>query len=692
LSRLPLWFALTATLVACTDSTNGLACLASVELDQDLDVGIAPFKSHDPTTEALALRFRQSPGFYTAPFSLAIEGADAPAQIIYTLDGSLPDRAAIEDASAPSTCDEAIRRHTYRYSGPVDLAPWLSRPNQLSLVDTGTVAGERGWRKLHRPVKAIAKSVVVRAQAFSGDVVSPVLSGTFLVDPQGRERYELPVISLSTEPASLFNRRVGIYVAGDDISTPNFLQRGDDWERPAYFELFDERGERPLAQWLGVRIHGNFTRAFPQKSLRLLARKEYGPSALEYPFFASKPNAEFKRLVLRNGGNDWGQTYFRDAAIQALVQHLPLETQHAQAAVVFINGEYWGLHHIRDNLDAFHLELHHGVPRDRLTILEKEGWLVEGREADAQAYRDFIAALTAGSFDTWEAVDRHVAVSEFLDYAILESYAGNTDWLHNNFEYWRFSGPDFSSEHGPRDGRFRPLVFDLDNSLGRAGSTESNVLLLAFSDESDRVAAKLFRGMIALAAIRHEFIQRMAIHLATTFEPRRVSEVVDEFTRSIEHEMPAQIARWGHPKSMNEFYQHVEGCHEFAEARPRNVRRHMISFFKEVKGLATVRIENIDAARPPTLHGVRLSSETPGVTVQNGSWQATVFAGVPLVLTSDDPHLSVSLVNGATAKGMPGRLEVTLDADTVVTIRLPVPSSTGSLTAAPNGTDDDDAE
>lgn len=633
-----------------------------------------PFEPPDVTTEALAVRFLQTPGFHSAAFELEIAGADPEAEIIYTLDGSLPDRDAVEDPSEPPAAKGLIRRHTYRYTGPIELAPWFERPNQLSLIDTGVAESERGWREWRKPKSDVAKSVVVRAQAISGEYVSPVKSGTFFLSPSEGRRYELPVVSLSTEAAYLFNSRIGMYVVGEDPNLPNFEQRGDDWERLAYFELFDTEGERPVAQWLGLRVHGNYTRAFPQKSLRLLARKEYGQSNLEYPFFATKPNAEFKRLMLRNGGNDWGEAYFRDAAIQKLVQHLPLETQHAQPAVVFINGEYWGLHYLRDNLDEFHLEQHHGVPRESVTILETDGKLTEGSAADSRQFRAFVDKLVAGKFDSLSAVDEHIAVLEFLDYAILEAYAGNSDWPSNNFDFWRFSGPSFSTTRGPRDGRWRPLVFDIDRTLGRAKSTEANIITRAFGDEFDMPAARLFQGLIGVEEVRHEFIQRLAIHLATTFESKRVSSVVNEFTRGIEKEMPEQIARWGHPASMDEFYDYVEEAHEFAELRADTVRRDMDAFFDEVTGVAKIRIENIDPTHPPSLHGVRLSSETPGVKIEDGVWQGTVFAGVPLVLTLDgaSPVDAGADVADTQAKR---NIEVTLKPNAKATLRLPAASN-----------------
>src|SRR5690606_22746527 len=132
-------------------------------------------------------------------------------------------------------------------------------------------------------------------------------------------------------------------------------------------------------------------------------------------------------------------------------------------------------------------------------------------------------------------------------------------------------------EHGPRDGRWRPLLFDVDRSLGRNDSTTANIVERAFGDQFK--AGRIFHGMIAVREIRHEFIQRMAVHLATTFDPQRVAGTINDFTRRIEPEMPEQIARWGHPKTMDKFYDHVERSHAFAEVRPTNVRRDMAAFF-----------------------------------------------------------------------------------------------------------------
>ena len=46
---------------------------------------------------------------------------------------------------------------------------------------------------------------------------------------------------------------------------------------------------------------------YPQKSLALFARKEYGKGSFDYKVFKDKPIEKFESLVLRNAGNDWDQ-------------------------------------------------------------------------------------------------------------------------------------------------------------------------------------------------------------------------------------------------------------------------------------------------------------------------------------------------------------------------------------------------
>jgi len=88
---------------------------------------------------------------------------------------------------------------------------------------------------------------------------------------------------------------------------------GKEWERPVKIEQFDTKGEIVLSTNAGMRIHGGASRAYNHKSLRLYARSEYGNNTFNYSFFGEDERHLYKRLLLRNSGNDYNSTMFRDA-------------------------------------------------------------------------------------------------------------------------------------------------------------------------------------------------------------------------------------------------------------------------------------------------------------------------------------------------------------------------------------------
>lgn len=619
--------------------------------------------------QSLAVEFVETPGFYTDYFELTLASNHPQAEIYFTLDGSEPDPESAEYLHCTRWLNP-LSKQTFRYRGPIDLTAQWTRDHILSRVKTTTDDAPRGWIE---PADAVATAAVVRAKAVLGEHTSPVITGTYFVEEQGRSRFNLPVVSLTTEARQLFDDRTGIYVPGPDPDSPNFAQRGREWERPAHLEYFDERGERPIAQPIGVRIHGNFTRKFPQKSLRVYARKEYGLSQIRYPLFESKDTQQFKRLLLRNGGNDWGFALSRDAIFQSLLYHLPLETQHARPSVLFINGEYWGVHMIQEYLDPFHLELRYGIPREHITIFENNAQLSDGSEADLEHYRRFLDDLASGNLTTAEAIDQYLALNEFIDYLIAEVYSGNTDWPHNNIGYWRYSRAPIpaSVERGPRDGRWRPLVYDVDRTMGRSGSQTANMVQFVFGDKQDHWSRQLFSGVIQVASVRDEFIQRMAVHLATTFRTDRVDEAISRYTQAMEVAMPDQIQRWGTPRSLDAYYSDVEAAHRFASRRPALVRQHMADFFRQISGTAKIRIHNINPENPPTVHGIRLTADTPGVVLESGTWEATIFSGVPFVLHSPDLDWSTVVIDGEARRNQrESELRLTLYADNDVDVHL----------------------
>ncbi len=213
----------------------------------------------------------------------------------------------------------------------------------------------------------------------------------------------------------------------------NFWQ---DWERKAHMELYDKQGDKKIDQDIGIKIFGAYSRAFPQKSLALFARKEYGKGSFDYNVFKDKPIEKFESLVLRNAGNDWGQAMMRDGLTSTLIRDMDIDRQAFQPAVVYINGEYWGILNIREKVNANFLAENHYVNPENVNILEFNGSIVEGNNT---GYMDLVSYLENNTLENsqkYSQVSRKIDINNYIQYQLTQIYINNKDWPGNNMKYW----------------------------------------------------------------------------------------------------------------------------------------------------------------------------------------------------------------------------------------------------------------
>jgi hypothetical protein len=265
----------------------------------------------------------------------------------------------------------------------------------------------------------------------------------------------------------------GIYVRGSQYvnSSPGRPWHSspanykESWERPIHTAFYGTDGEQWFSQNAGVRIHGGATRALAQKTLRLYARGDYGDGSFSHPIFEDEPHKSYKRLLLRNSGNDWNLTLFRDALSQGVSRHMLCDTMAYRPAVMFLNGEYWGIHNIRERYDKYYLENTYDVDPDNLDLrdgstMEKGTVRITTRCQASSTNNDMANA------SNFAYVETQMDTDQFMDYFIAEIFARNTDWPGNNIACWRLRvpySPDLPYGH---DGRWRWLMFDVEHGFG----------------------------------------------------------------------------------------------------------------------------------------------------------------------------------------------------------------------------------
>lgn len=579
--------------------------------------------------------FSMAGGSYTSAIDLSFSTTVTGGVIRYTLDGSEP------TTSSPA------------FGSPLNLASRNGETNNLSLIPTnqGLDPGPPFYEGWQAPLGEVFKFHTVRARVFkSGAVPSRTVTQSYLIDTNGNHRYTLPIISVVSAASNFFSNATGIYVPG---WYDNYNQEGDAWERPGSVEMIDTNGLVAFRFDAGFRIHGGSTRNRPRKTLRVYARN---PSTLDYPLFPDKNITRYDTFILRNGGNDWGQSIFRDAYLQSLVSHTTLDRQSAQPAVVFINGEYWGVHHLRDRFDDGYIENHYGLGEQEFVQLET-GWEAPNNSlpiydrgntnlvADYYDLLNFVNQQGVVSTANYAAVQDRMDVDNYLDYLAAELWSGNTDWPGNNMRLWRSAStnrePNAPFRH---DGRWRWMLYDTDFGLGldffyvpgHDAFASFNSLQHAtaangaeFSNNTN--ATLLLRRLLANDDFKRSLVTRLSDHLNSSFRTDRVQQQFTSTVARLAPEMAEHARRWQQPFNWSN---EVARIASYIGQRTPAMWGHLQSTFSlNNRTTLTVRV-NDEARGHVQLNSLTLKAGTPGVGSPAYPWSGSYFPNYPVRLTA----------------------------------------------------------
>lgn len=497
--------------------------------------------------------FSSDGGFYDADFTLELSDISGN-EIYYTLDGS--------DPTTSSTAK--------LYTSGISIYNNTSNANVYSALTDITL-----YDTYRAPSSNVDKGIVVRAVSKSADgKYSKVVTNSYFVNKTASYYSDFKVISISTDPCNFFDSDNGIYMVGsgyyqwknssqyvkyDDgsIANPtNYNKKGKDTEIPVNIQVF-EKGSLAYTADVGARIAGNWSRANPQKSIRLYARSQYGTSKMKYEFIDNLTDEygntidEYDKITLRNGGTDNLYSHLRDALIQDLCKGTNVALQGAQPCIVFIDGEFWGFYFIRERLESDYIESHYSVDKDNVTTI-KNGELDEGSTETAAEYEEFLnwAATADMSLDeNYEKVCDVIDIDSFADYIAIETYINNADWLTdylNNLMMWRATEVDASNEYA--DGKWRFMLFDTEFSTNIFGNSTTSPgydsLGSMYTKQGGYNFAPMFYNLLNNEEFAEKFYNNYTDIMNNNFAPDEVTQLIDEYSSRYKEAITATGSRF----------------------------------------------------------------------------------------------------------------------------------------------------
>ena len=170
----------------------------------------------------------------------------------------------------------------------------------------------------------------------------------------------------------------------------------------------------------GAKIFGGWSRGNDQRSFSLFARGRYGNKDLDYVFFPEQDYDEFQSIVLRNSGQDWMKTMYRDAALTGLTEGTGLEYQAATPVVVYINGDYWGLYHIREKVNEHFIHSKTGIGTDKLNIVVWDGEQVHGDSRDYLDLMSYVENADTTDSEVYQYLSDKIDIENYAIYNIFQ--------------------------------------------------------------------------------------------------------------------------------------------------------------------------------------------------------------------------------------------------------------------------------
>lgn len=342
--------------------------------------------------------------------------------------------------------------------------------------------------------KQITQNSVVRCSEFVNGQPADTTTQTYFIN----ENVTIPVVALTVNHHDMFDSSAGLYatgdlnggqgqwsfdIGGDDTNNPKCTEpckQANFWkddELPVHVEYFEKGSSSTEKTWeidAGISIIGNYSRYKPKKSVAIkMDNDDYGDKVLKYSFFSTRPEAKkMKSFNLRNNGNRFWTDYFGDPMLVSLMEGTEVDYQRSLQVVVFYNGEYFGIHDLRERLNRSFVETNYGIDSKSINVVKNcangdqgcvNGWAPSGTNgASSSEFSQLVNSITGGNFagennQSYAQLKEKMNVSSFAQYMVAEMYIHNGDWPNNNIRAWG----------SPQNGHpFKFMIFDVDHGYG----------------------------------------------------------------------------------------------------------------------------------------------------------------------------------------------------------------------------------
>lgn len=449
------------------------------------------------------LSFSIPGGFYQNSISVEINIPEGM-EVYYTLDGTEP------------TLD------SQRYSSPIQIHNRTGSAYQYAAEEMTNYLPE-----------GIYMGTVVRAVAVdrSKKVKQTETQSYFIGITNNTDIYDVPVLSITTNPENLFDYFEGIYVPGRskedaiamDISTDNVGNYWNDWVKDAHIEYFEATKNKTYEANISLSMLKDYSVETHQKGFRVSDITE----------------SDLKGTGLQNSYNEIGKCIniltnkrdniikLRETLANEMLKDTAVGTVSMKPCVVFIDGEYWGVYMLREEIDASYIRSAYEIDNNIEVLIEKNDLFNDWDHH--RLYDDFYHFIRTTDMSVsanYEKAKELMDVQSYLDYLCANVYLANADYGIEESCMWRTT----LKGEGYADGKWRWIVGKLDNAMNNEIESKRTSSTIDTYKMPELARDEILMSLIKNKEFREELQKNMNKMAEEIFAKERVSVAMNEIS------------------------------------------------------------------------------------------------------------------------------------------------------------------
>ncbi len=181
-----------------------------------------------------------------------------------------------------------------------------------------------------------------------------------------------------------------------------------------------------FSETVGLKISGHGSRHSAVKNLQMDFREEYGSNFLDTNLFQNSILHKYESLSLRSGGHR-PDCLPRDDYSSDLFSKIEIDHAEYEFVNVYLNGEYWGIHAIKERMNEDYISEKYNLDSDDLIILENSHDLSYGNISDETDYYNLIEFAQSNDLNVpanYNHIDSLIDIENFTNYLCSEMLTG----------------------------------------------------------------------------------------------------------------------------------------------------------------------------------------------------------------------------------------------------------------------------